>query len=340
MLRDSLNRSSATKVVQVTEPPKLTAVCTGKNIPCVGPNVGTASVQVTGGSGPYSFQWKDSLQTQTRLVIGAGVYSVTVTDSFLCAVTCSVAIVKLQPLTVKVTGTNPSCTGQSGTARVDTFAIGGTPPYKYSWGDGSTAGIRSGLGAGTYTVTVTDANGCKGTGSVTLTQQGLSKPKYKEGDSLMPCGYVVYVDTTPDLQHPCSARYLVCAFKDQSTGVAWHRSTSKYIRTNATLDVLFDKANARKIDSFSLAANTASKFSTDSCTGWYLPSRAELAKMYSNLAAKGKGNFVREGYWTSVESTNRRKAWTVDFIDGAKRVNDKATDNHVRAVCEIWIRND
>jgi hypothetical protein len=66
-------------------------------------------------------------------------------------------------------GYSVSCFGSSdGTAAAN--AAGGTPPYTYSWSNGQTTAVATGLSAGTYLVKATDANGCSASSSVTLTQ--------------------------------------------------------------------------------------------------------------------------------------------------------------------------
>src|SRR5688572_25573483 len=70
------------------------------------------------------------------------------------------------------TPTHVLCNGGTGSASV--VASGGAPAYSYSWSpSGGTAASATGLVAGTYTVTVTDANGCSKTESVTITQPSL-----------------------------------------------------------------------------------------------------------------------------------------------------------------------
>ncbi|MEO7978604.1 T9SS type A sorting domain-containing protein, partial [Flavobacterium sp.] len=101
----------------------------------------------------------------------AGSYTVTVTDANGCTATRNYTIT--QPTAINTaTGsqTNVSCNGGSnGSASVT--PSGGTPGYTYSWSpSGGTAATATGLTAGSYTVTVTDANGCTATRNYTITE--------------------------------------------------------------------------------------------------------------------------------------------------------------------------
>jgi len=271
----------------------------------------------------------------------AASYTVIVKDSFNVASAPKIASIAELSKLVVACGGSISCGDTSGT--VDATATGGAGFYQYSWRrtDGTIIGnvsSVSGLSAGTYIVTIIDSNRCMDTCSVTLLQQGPSQLKHKIGDSIS-CGYIFYVDTTLNANHPCATHFLVCAREDQSNSVTWFNSLYTYTITNATTDILFDRANAIKIDSFSMAANICSHYTTDSCTGWYLPSKTELNLIYTNLATKGVGGFANEGYWSSVEDSKRHAAWIVDFYDGKEIQNDKSNKYHVRAVCEVWIKN-
>ncbi len=126
-----------------------------------------------GGSPPYTYNWSPSGGTNlsTITTLGAGTYTITATDSNGCTATASEIITLPPTLGIAVSGVSPSgCYGNSN-GSVAAAPSGGTRPYTYSWSpSGSTNAFVSGLSAGTYTVTLTDSNGCTAVDAVTLTQ--------------------------------------------------------------------------------------------------------------------------------------------------------------------------
>ncbi len=153
--------------VTVTTGPSVSINST--NPACNGGTTGTATAIASGGTGTYTYLWSNGATSNSISGLSAGTYSVTVNDGSTCTATQSVVISDPAPLSVNIAGNNIGCSGfNSGSAFA--FVTGGTPTYSYLWSSGSTFNTAFGLAAGVYTVTVTDANGCTGTQSVTITQ--------------------------------------------------------------------------------------------------------------------------------------------------------------------------
>ncbi|MCE7921563.1 MAG: PKD domain-containing protein [Haliscomenobacteraceae bacterium CHB4] len=125
---------------------------------CNGFTNGTATVTATGGAEPYAYLWSNNQTGQTTFGIGAGVFSVTVTDQNGLTATGSVTVTQPDPLTVDFEATGFSCTSDEGTLTAN--PAGGTAPFAYSWNTNEITQTIVVYQAGTYIVTVTDANGC------------------------------------------------------------------------------------------------------------------------------------------------------------------------------------
>jgi hypothetical protein len=167
-----VNGCSTTKLFTVTQPSVITASVTElTNVACNGSATGSATVAASGGTGTYTYAWLPRGGTAaTATGLSAGAYNVLITDANGCTFTQPVTITQPTALVVTPLQTNVSCNGLSnGSATVNT--TGGTGAYTYAWlPSGGTAATATGLSAGTYTATVTDANGCTVTQSFTITQ--------------------------------------------------------------------------------------------------------------------------------------------------------------------------
>lgn len=156
----------------VVSPGGPSATTTHTNVSCNGGNNGTATVNATGGTTPYTYLWQPGgATTQTAFGLAAGTYSVTVTDQAGCTVIATAIITQPQPLNVNVSSVNILCNGQT-TGSATATATGGVPAYSYSWNTNpveTTAAIAN-LDAGDYVVTVTDINGCTANATATITE--------------------------------------------------------------------------------------------------------------------------------------------------------------------------
>ncbi|WP_245882341.1 putative Ig domain-containing protein [Spirosoma oryzae] len=169
------NGCMATRMITVDQSAALVAGTGGQtNVSGNGGNNGSATVSVSGGTGSYSYSWSPSggtTATATGLV--AGTYTVTVTDANSCQTTQSFIITQPDALAADGKGSSQTnVSGNGGNNGSATVAVtGGVGPYTYSWSpSGGTAATASGLSAGTYVVTVTDANGNKTTQTFVITQ--------------------------------------------------------------------------------------------------------------------------------------------------------------------------
>lgn len=129
---------------------------------------GAIDLTVSGPSGPYTFLWSTSDITEDISGLGAGVYLVTITDINGCTLDTSFNVNDLGSPTLSGTETDPSCDGFSN-GGVDLSVSGGTPPYSFLWSSGATTEDLTGVSEGSYTVTVTDDNGCQAIMNFTLT---------------------------------------------------------------------------------------------------------------------------------------------------------------------------
>nr|MBK9650020.1 T9SS type A sorting domain-containing protein [Bacteroidota bacterium] len=141
------------------------------NATCANVANGVISVTATLGHAPYTYAWSNGATTATATGLAEGTYTVIVTDVTGCTASSVNIITAPNALTATCTSTNVTCNiANNGTASVS--SSGGSGNSSYSWSNGSTGTFVSGLSQGTYTVTVTDANGCTNTCTSVITSTG------------------------------------------------------------------------------------------------------------------------------------------------------------------------
>jgi hypothetical protein len=151
--------NSSQLIIDVNEAPTI-SFTDYTNIVCFGESNGQITIIVTGGTSPYSYQWSNNETTETNSGLTAGVYTVTVTDANNCVLTDNYIIEQSNELVLSTVLTEDIlCYGQN-TGSISLTVTGGITPYSYQWSNNETTETNSGLTAGVYTVTVTDANNC------------------------------------------------------------------------------------------------------------------------------------------------------------------------------------
>jgi len=159
--------STNTVSVGVTNPP-LAAIDSVENVLCNGQSNGIAYASASGGTPTYTYTWSNSQTGSTATGLPQGTYSVIVTDAGGCSDTASITVIEPAVLTSTVSNIQPeNCNLQNGAATAG--ASGGTPNYSYQWSSGQGTATVTTFPAGTYSVIITDANGCKDTSTVTIT---------------------------------------------------------------------------------------------------------------------------------------------------------------------------
>ena len=206
-----------------------------------------ASLYATAGA---SYQWSNGMSTNPIFVNNVGTYSVTVTNNEGCSSSASVTIAQ-NPLPVAtITENTTICQGQTATLSA-TY----NSSYTYNWSNGSNTSSISANTAGTYTVTVTNSNGCSNVLSTTLTVNEKPQVSISGSTSIcagelsqltatadMPCSYVWSTGDTNSITSVGSSNtYRVTAYNEYgcsntaSLAVTVHSLPIPYITGNTTI---------------------------------------------------------------------------------------------------------
>lgn len=156
----------------MSEPLRMSATTQIQDVKCFGGSDGEAEITASGTNTNFSYLWSQNAASQTAARatrLAAGSYRITITDGLGCTIDTFLQVkeptrVAVQNETIK----SALCAGDSSGA-LTVLIGGGTPTYKYKWSNGdSIANTITRLRAGSYTVTVTDANNCTMTHSLNV----------------------------------------------------------------------------------------------------------------------------------------------------------------------------
>lgn len=227
---------TASFTVTITEPDPLSATSTVTNVSCNGACDGSATAFVAGGTSPYTHVWSDPSPSQTNATatgLCPGVYYDTITDANGCMTTLSPGATITEPavLSVSLSCQSVHCFGGADGSSTAT-ATGGTADYDYAWSTipVQTTQTATNLPAGTYTVTVTDDNGCTATESCTVNQpsaalevtatgtdastssscDGIATTSVTGGTTAYSYAWAPGGQTTANIVNLCPGNYTVC----------------------------------------------------------------------------------------------------------------------------------
>lgn len=161
---------------EVTVVPALEVSLSSQNAACYGACNGALALSISGGLQPYQILWSTGQSGTSLSSLCAGQYSATITDNDGCSMTVGSTLTEPAPLLLNIAeAVSPLCpTDLSGS--ISAQASGGTGPYQYHWSNGSSESQLTGLGIGTYALTLTDANGCAEASAATLSPTDLTPP--------------------------------------------------------------------------------------------------------------------------------------------------------------------
>jgi gliding motility-associated-like protein len=168
---------TATTCANIDEPEVLDINAVQENPACHGGSDGFIDLTLSGGTGPFQFNWSNGSTTEDISGLVAGTYNVTVTDANGCTKTIMQTLSENLAIVVQETHNNVACkSGSNGT--INLTVDGGAGNFTYSWlgPNGFSSNLQNllNLSAGTYAVSVTDANQCTTTAIVTVQEPATS----------------------------------------------------------------------------------------------------------------------------------------------------------------------
>lgn len=164
-----------TDTVILAAPGSLGVTLAQDSVSCNGLSDGVVTATGTGGTSPYQFNISGGGPMSANNVftgLSAASYTVTITDNFGCTATSTISVRQPAALTVSLVQDSVDCNGASD-GSITASGVGGNAPYQFSIDGGTTyqsSGVFNGLAAGPYTISITDAKGCTGSGNITVRQ--------------------------------------------------------------------------------------------------------------------------------------------------------------------------
>lgn len=160
---------SVAATIDVTQPQALQLAIDKVDASCFGTATGSLHANVTGGTQPMVYNWTGNVNSQSLNNIGAGVYTLSVTDAAGCGIAASATVAQATQIVINETTTNTSCKG-GGNGSISLSATGGAGSYTYMLNSTAVQQVVNGLQAGTYHTVVADVNGCTQAKDIVITE--------------------------------------------------------------------------------------------------------------------------------------------------------------------------
>jgi|GEM_PF-1686113 len=284
------------------------------NISCNGLANGTATINATGGSGTYNYSWlPGGYTTSTVNNLGAGTYTISISDAICNSNTVSITIVDPPPLTVSLTA-NTYTVCKNTSVDLIAFTNGGTPGYTTNWNTGTinTNSITvNPLVTSIYTYTVSDANNCTYT---TSAQINVESTIANFSNSSPPCGSLLTFTNTS-----MNGNSFVWEFGDGNTSTSQVTTSNNYATSGIYTVTLISSSQMGCKDSIEKTVFIDKKFQTTVfntnvlCNGFANASAtvtAVGAGLYNYLWSPG-------GYTTPIVNNLAAGVYSVAISDGA-----------------------
>lgn len=162
------NGCTASRTVQVAQNPAMTATMVAQSVSCLGKNDGSAQINASGSTTPYTYSWTPSGKTTASVNgLSPGTYSVYVTSAEGCTVSATALILEGSTFSISVSSQSTACTATNGSVNA---VPSGAGPYSYTWTPCNIyAPAATGLGTGVYSVTIADLiTGCVNSSTVAV----------------------------------------------------------------------------------------------------------------------------------------------------------------------------
>ena len=165
------------KEITIAAPLEITVQSTVNESNCFGESDASIKVWASGGTGSYTYNWWNSDTGQTINGLSIGSYEVLVSDANQCETIASVTVGEPALLSYTYQFSNVTCYGDND-SEIDLSVKGGTAPYDYKWSNDEVSEDLTGLPSGSYSVTITDNNGCVTIGTIDITEPEKVEAKF------------------------------------------------------------------------------------------------------------------------------------------------------------------